>query len=296
MSSGRDLFVYVIVGDHHVSRLNYSLAFLKQFTRSEIVVIAGRCNTPIEHEQVLWPPVPDSYDDHQGSILLKTSIHQVLGRPDRVCCYLDSDVIAVRPGVEEIFSHKRGPVTFAPDHVRLAKFSRFAVQCPCERGECGHLRQRIQEKFGVHVADPNWQHWNGGVFLFDPESTDFLETWHEFTRAIFHDPLWKTRDQGTLVATVWHYGLQDQQTLDQKFNRIVDPMRNIPTSDGQRTGLGPASFCVDTGYSLAECGDLPYPWFLHMINGSVGAAGWKNWDDAAALLARMQRAPEGQVS
>jgi hypothetical protein len=163
------------------------------------------------------------------------------------------------------------------------------------RGECDHLRQRIQEKFAVHVTDPNWQHWNGGVFLFDPESTDFLDTWHEFTRAIFQDPLWRTRDQGTLVATVWRYGLQNQETLDQKFNRIVDSMRNIPTSNGQRAGLGPASFCVDTSYALSECEDLPYPWLLHMINGSVGAAGWKNWDDAAALLARIQRAPEVPV-
>jgi hypothetical protein len=76
--SSADLFVYVIVGDHQVSRLNYSLAFLKQFTRSEIVVIAGRCDTSIEHDQILRPPVADSYDDHQASILLKTNIHRVL--------------------------------------------------------------------------------------------------------------------------------------------------------------------------------------------------------------------------
>jgi hypothetical protein len=294
--SSRDLFVYVIVGDHQVSRLNYSLAFLKQCTPCEIIVIAGRCNAAIEHDQILRPPVPDYYDDHQGSILLKTNIHRVLGCPDRSCCYLDSDLIAVRPRVEAIFSHKHGPVTFAPDHTRLREFSRFAVQCSCVRGECGHLRQRIQEKFGVHVADANWQHWNGGVFLFDGESTDFLDTWHEYTRAIFHDPLWKTRDQGTLVAAAWRYGLQDQATLDRNFNRIVDPMRDLPISDGERAGLRPPSFHVDASYSLAGGSDLPHPWFLHLINGSVGAAGWKNWDDAAALLKRMQQAPEARVS
>jgi hypothetical protein len=48
----------------------------------------------------------------------------------------------------------------------------------------------------------DWQHWNGGVFLFDDSSVEFLSSWHEKTvMRIFDLPNWKTRDQGTLIAT-----------------------------------------------------------------------------------------------
>jgi hypothetical protein len=283
MSARRDLFAYVIVGDSQVPRLNHSLRFLKQFSRQDIVVVASRCRAAIHHEQILRPRVPARFDDHQASILLKTNLHRVLGQPDRPCCYLDSDVIAVDPRAGGIFSRKRGPVTFAADHVTLGRFSRFAVRCSCVRGECGHLRQSIREKFGVEVRDPGWQHWNGGVYLFDSESTDFLDTWHAFTRAVFEDPFWKTRDQGTLIATVWKYGLERQATLDPAFNYIVDPMRQA--SESTRAGMQPDAYSVDHSYSLTGEPALARPFFLHFINGAVGAAGWKNWDDAVALLA-----------
>jgi hypothetical protein len=90
------------------------------------------------------------------------------------------------------------------------------------RTECGHLAQFIIEKFNVNVKDKNWQHWNGGVFLFNDESHSFLNSWHEMTLEIFKDAKWKTRDQGTLIATVWKFGLENHPTLDKKWNLLAD--------------------------------------------------------------------------
>jgi len=289
MSTARNLFAYVIVGDSQFPRLNESLQFLKTFVRCEVVVVAARCNTPIEHDQIIRPHVDTRFDDHQASILLKTNLHRMLGvqdTPGLTGCYLDSDIIAVDPEAGNIFSRKNGPVTFAADHTRLARFSRFAVRCPCSAGECDHLRQGIQEKFGIDVAEPDWQHWNGGVYLFDSESMDFLDTWHDLTCRIFEDSYWKTRDQGTLVATVWKHELELQPTLARNFNYIVDPFQGL--SDSERMGIQPGSFHINTSYSLDGESSISRPCFLHMINGAIGASGWKNWDDVASLLVRMK--------
>jgi hypothetical protein len=87
---------------------------------------------------------------------------------------------------------------------------------------CGHLNEAISETFGIEVKQPDWQHWNGGVFLFDERSHSFLDDWHRMTLEAFALPYWKTRDQGTLIATVWKHGLQDHPVLDPKFNFIAD--------------------------------------------------------------------------
>lgn len=88
--------------------------------------------------------------------------------------------------------------------------------------QCDHLQAYINNKFDIKVKNANWQHWNGGVFLFGDTSHSFLNTWHELTMEIFNDPLWKTRDQGTLIATAWKYNLQKHPTLNEKWNYICD--------------------------------------------------------------------------
>ncbi|MDP6909843.1 MAG: hypothetical protein QF371_10070, partial [Flavobacteriales bacterium] len=75
--------------------------------------------------------------------------------------------------------------------------------------DCDHLIERIKDKFGITVGDRKWQHWNGGVFLFNDQSHAFLDAWFEKTMDIFKDPNWKTRDQGTLIATAWEFGLDE---------------------------------------------------------------------------------------
>lgn len=92
--------------------------------------------------------------------------------------------------------------------------------------ECNHLTEYIAETFNIDVKDKNWQHWNGGVFLFDDSSHNFLDAWHNKTMHIFTLPNWKVRDQGTLIATVWEFGLSNHPTLSKKFNFIADYYNN----------------------------------------------------------------------
>jgi hypothetical protein len=282
MKGRRALFVYAVCGDDHVRLVNTSLRFLKRFTRQDIVVAVSRCSVDVEHDQILRVGMPDSWTDHQTSILMKINLYRLLGQPPRRCCYLDSDVIAVNPTVDTIFRHKRGPVAFAADHVRLRRFSRWAVNCYCESGSCDHLQEAIENKFGVALSEPDWQHWNGGVYLFDSESIEFTDTWDRYTRSAFEDPRWKTRDQGTLVATVWKLGLQNQAVLPGTYNFIVDAMWGVP--ENLRASLDPTQYHVDMRYSLNAGPGFLRPHFLHLINGSPNARGWQNWDDAEKCL------------
>lgn len=92
--------------------------------------------------------------------------------------------------------------------------------------ECNHLTEYISETFNIDVKDKNWQHWNGGVFLFNDSSHSFLDAWHNKTMHIFTLPNWKVRDQGTLIATGWEFGLSNHPTLSKKFNFIADYNNN----------------------------------------------------------------------
>lgn len=108
------------------------------------------------------------------------------------------------------------------------KYDYLSMQIKDQKGksiwvnQCDHLSEYIQDKFQIKVQNKKWQHWNGGVFIFDDQSHDFLESWHEATLEIFQDEKWKTRDQGTLIATAWKFGVQNQKTLDTSWNYICD--------------------------------------------------------------------------
>ena len=114
--------------------------------------------------------------------------------------------------------------------------------------ECNHLTEYINNTFNIDVRTKNWQHWNGGVFLFNDSSHDFLDAWHKKTMHIFSLPQWKTRDQGTLIATAWEFGLNNHQTLSKQYNFIADyynngvkinPQENVITDDGFITSYKP---------------------------------------------------------
>lgn len=92
--------------------------------------------------------------------------------------------------------------------------------------ECNHLTEYIEDTFQISIKDKNWQHWNGGVFLFDDSSHNFLDAWHNKTMHIFTLSNWKVRDQGTLIATAWEFGLANHPTLSKRFNFIADYNNN----------------------------------------------------------------------
>lgn len=140
---------------------------------------------------------------------------------------------------------------------------------------CNHLSERIKEKFNIQISDNNWQHWNGGVFLFNDTSHDFMNTWHNYSLAIFDDPSWKTRDQGTLIATAWHYELKNHKKLPQKFNFIADyHKRNL---------------CYDTdkGFSTDKFKTTIAPSFIHIYH-EFGRKDWDVWQAVEAVVQEEQ--------
>ncbi|MGH9763648.1 MAG: hypothetical protein ACREAC_22685, partial [Blastocatellia bacterium] len=79
MRNPRNLFVYAVCGDAHGRLVNTSLRFLKRFTSQEVLVVASRCASQIEHDQVIRIDPGDAFDNHQASILLKTNLHRLVG-------------------------------------------------------------------------------------------------------------------------------------------------------------------------------------------------------------------------
>ncbi len=113
---------------------------------------------------------------------------------------------------------------------------------------CNHLIEEIKTLFAIDISDRKWNHWNGGVFLFDDSSHMFMDAWHNKTLRIFTNNKWRTRDQGTLAATCWEFGLNNHRTLSKVFNFVADynnPYLQISadkkyvSDDGLRTKYGP---------------------------------------------------------
>lgn len=363
-----NIFVFVVCGaTEHIDTLHLSLKYLKHFSKNEIIVVtdSSRNEIAINHSHIIDIKVDAKYNHHQASIYLKTGLHKFLPKGNNYC-YLDTDVIALSADCDNIFNEFSAPITFAPDHCKVKKFSAYAVNCNCsnewkknrdlfnkymesmakititdpyllqkskelqfhfdelknsffkkltiacrfflsypifklndefyfdrkartwhltsseivmyevdvqkiqkETGliynkwnqkwydkngndiwmdECNHLVDYIANTFNITVKDKNWQHWNGGVFLFNDESRDFLEAWFNKTMHIFTLPGWKTRDQGTLIATAWEFGLNKHPTLSKQWNFIadyynkglmLDDDKNLITDDGFKTSYKP---------------------------------------------------------
>lgn len=92
---------------------------------------------------------------------------------------------------------------------------------PKIKNQCSHLQEVIDKEYCYKIND-SWNHFNGGVFLFDDHSHEFLESWHQLTLEKFNDNYWRTRDQGTLIITTWKFGLENHPILEQKWNFIAD--------------------------------------------------------------------------
>ncbi len=272
-------FVFAVVGTRHVLAASIAIEFLRRVSRHDVIVVQSRSEIRAANAHVVEVATPVALDDHQASIYLKTNLlPHVRGLADRFC-YLDSDVIAIDSSVDRIFDHASGPVAFAHDHAVIDAFSGWAVNCGCREPSCNHLREALLCSFNIDVRRPDYRMWNGGVFLFDEGSAEFLAEWHRLTLAIMREPYWRTRDQGTLAAAAWRFGIQDQPVLPKQFNFIVDCMKGV--AHAQRAALAPEASFVRTDYSLGSEGA---PYFIHFVNGGVGRRGWRNWDDVERLI------------
>lgn len=386
--SSNNKFVFVVCGaKEHVDTLHFSIRYLRHFSKNEIIVVTDstRNEVPVEHDNVVDVKAPENFNHHQASIYLKTGLHKFLPK-GFTYCYLDTDVIALNTECDDVFSYKRGPITFAADHCRLPAFSPNAVKCDCavknkkdmaelealmeiydparklsdpamdkkkralikkfeimkqnklsylwmvlrfvttinkfeldedtfydrkkklwvdkegrviitpaenmfkdiEKNshwrwnqitrrwygpdgkdvynlKCPHLAEYIFNRWGIEVKDKNFQHWNGGVFVFDDGSHDFMDAWFNKTMQVFTWPEWMTRDQGTLIATVWEFGLQNNPVLPMKFNFIADYTSQRVMMDEQ------GNFSDDAFKTKLR------PALIHIYH-NFGMKGWDIWD------------------
>lgn len=385
----KNVFLFIVCGaKEHIDTLHFSLAYLQRFTQNEIWILtdSSRNEVPINHSHIIDIPTPPSFDHHQASIYLKTGVYQFVPTGN-LYCYLDTDIIAFNSQVDSIFNEYLAPISFAPDHCLLHKFSAYAVNCGCQdrwlkdrekwetaikkfdvphqteqlkekrkkiqdhfeqlkkqplqrfltiskillsypryrlhedafyvkktkswhdkegnlllynvdwrriqketgfqfnifsrkwlnqykediwQDTCHHLGEFIYNKFKIKISNKKFQHWNGGVFLFDDKSHDFLKSWHEKTMEIFNDPSWKTRDQGTLIATIWEKKLENHPTLDKKWNLIADynnPFLKWTNAD-----------CVQIGHK-----EWINPNFIHVYH-HFGDTHWGFWNEMIEKL------------
>ena len=141
-----------------------------------------------------------------------------------------------------------------------ANWTNFELGTP----HCAHLSTYISKTYGINIPG-NWQHWNGGVFLFDDSSAEFLDCWHEKTIAEFSNPYTKTRDQGMLALTVWKFGLQNHPTLPIEFNWIAE------FADGN------IDYDAEKGYTRDGYKTISHPILMHIYHHWEDES-WSIWE------------------
>lgn len=130
--------------------------------------------------------------------------------------------------------------------------------------QCNHLQEEIFKSYNINIYPKDWQHWNGGVFLFNDESSEFLDSWNELTLKIFKNDYWKTRDQASLATTVWKFDLQDHITLPEQFNFIADFYKPEISYDPQK------------GFTKDNFASTFNPFFIHVYH-HFGDDNWNIW-------------------
>lgn len=143
---------------------------------------------------------------------------------------------------------------------------------------CEHFQEQLSKDFHVGGIPQDWQHWNGGVFLFDDQGHEFLEAWHKKCLFVFNSPDWRTRDQGALIATVWEFGLQDHPTLSKVWNFIVDAQKEV---NNELMIFDAATQTFSDGKN--EQGYTPH--FIHVYH-DFGKTDWYLWQWIEQLGAR----------
>lgn len=128
-------FVYVVCGGkEYLDQLNFSLKFLKHFSRYPVIVVTdcSRNEIPIQHDRIIHVDTPAQLTHHQAHLYLETRLPDFLDlQEEDVCCYLDSDMIAINTKINDVFANFSHPVRFAKDHCRIDYFSVGVMNCQC---------------------------------------------------------------------------------------------------------------------------------------------------------------------
>ncbi|MCB0331581.1 MAG: hypothetical protein KDD70_18045, partial [Bdellovibrionales bacterium] len=153
------------------------------------------------------------------SRLIKSSIYTIIGNFPGRLCYLYSDALAVSDSIDDIFRFDFAPVCFSPDHfMTVSKFAKYAL-AP-ENPWNLDLGAALRHEFSVEIP-ADWPLWNGGMFTFSAEAEQFFDRWNANTRRILHSEYWLSRDQTSLIATVFQMNMHDNKTIPSEFNWLV---------------------------------------------------------------------------
>lgn len=124
-------YVYAVAGEgKHSRRVDQSVRFLQSVTTNEIFIVAGRNRHSLtSNVNILEVDLPTAYDDHQASMLLKSSLPTHLPTGKKYC-YLDSDIIPLT-APDAVFDGFTPPVMLTQDHATIDQFSPYALNCGC---------------------------------------------------------------------------------------------------------------------------------------------------------------------
>ena len=213
----RNAFILAISDDRQVDRASTALHFLKKFSRSDIIILQPKAGRRLQHDQLIEVDIPPDLGCDNAALFLKTSAHFLVKQAARQYCYVDGDIIAVRSGVDDIFKQASGSARFGRDSRSIDSYSKFALNCGCREASCNHLREAIYCSFDADIPRVDWKIWNSRVFTFNDASEEFLGAWHEAAIKVAKDPYWKDRDQSSLAAMAWKWGVAEQEALSDAF-------------------------------------------------------------------------------
>ena len=105
-------YVLVACGEAvHTRTLRYALHQLQVYSDKQVWVVTDqrRNEEAIDHPLLIDVATPAGLSHHQAAIYLKTSLHRYLDM-QHLYCYLDTDVLAIRAGVDTIFGYPGGAI------------------------------------------------------------------------------------------------------------------------------------------------------------------------------------------
>jgi MoaA/NifB/PqqE/SkfB family radical SAM enzyme len=217
----RNAFFLAITGERQIDEVSPALHFLKKFSKAEVIVLHTRSERRVAHDAVFEIALPSEWDDRRAAMYLKTHALEYMQDIAEEFCYLDSSVMTLAQGVDEVFAAPDAPLRFAAGTQSIDSLSRSAVNCHCLEANCNHLREAILCAFGTDIAQCDWKPPESRMFLFTAEAAPFLQAWYNNYLKIAHDPYWKNPELGALIATLWQFNLAGQNALSHACVRLV---------------------------------------------------------------------------
>jgi hypothetical protein len=139
-----------------------------------------------------------------------------------------------------------------------------------ELHHCSHLRDHLRETYHINIP-ADFQHWNGGVFLFSKHSKEFMDYWHKITfEESFKGKIKHYDDQASLVVSAFKFNVQDKINLPVKFNYIAD-------YNSKSTKWSP-----ERGYTYNSFKSTFKPAFIHVYH-HWGDQAWDIWQSLLQL-------------